>query len=542
MISLKKQAYLLLCAGVLALTACTSDTAADPQGSAVSSLQMMELNGKLEAQPHDPHHGAAYEVFVYSFCDSDGDGTGDLQGLISKLDYIQDLGFDTIWLMPVNPSDTYHKYDVKDYFAIDPQYGTMADMEQLLKETESRHMQVLMDLVLNHTADDHYWFTQAHDYLKELPADWQPSSDYCPYFDYYHFSRERGEGYVPLADTNWFYEARFWSEMPDLNLDSEKVRNEIAEIMRFWLGKGIAGFRLDAVTSYYTNNTAQNTEFLRWLCDTGKKIDPDCYFVGEAWTEMNNYAQLYQSGIDSLFDFAFADSSGIIAGTMKNSYGLDDYAQALVKEEKLYASMNPQYVNAPFYTNHDMGRSAGYYAGDDGKLTKMAQILNIMMPGRVFVYYGEEIGMKGAGKDENKRAPMYWTEDPDAEGMCSGPPDMDEVKMKFPALDEQQADPLSVYSLVRQALKIRNAFPAIAEGTTEVMEDLCTEETAVILRKDGSHENAMLVFNGASAAEVHTGNQYVQLRAVLTVDDSTVELKDGVLQMPPYSMAVLTEE
>ena len=537
----RKHASLLLCAGVLALSACTSDTTADPQGSAVSSLQMMELNGKLEAQTHDPKHGAAYEVFVYSFCDSDGDGIGDLQGLISKLDYIQDMGFDTLWLMPVHPSDTYHKYDVNDYYDIDPAYGTMEDMEALLQETEKRHMEVLLDLVLNHTADGHPWFQNAKAYLDTCTDGKEPVYEECPYVSYYNFSRNAGGGYAPL-ENGWYYEARFWNEMPDLNLDSEDVRREITDIMRFWLEKGVDGFRLDAVTSFYSDNTPKNTEFLRWLCSAGKSIDPNCYFVGEAWTDMNTIASLYESGIDSLFDFAFADSSGIIANTLKGSYGMDDYAQFLVQEEQLYSASNPDYVNAPFYTNHDMGRSAGYYAGDDGTKTKMAEALNILMPGRVFVYYGEELGMKGAGKDENKRAPMYWSKDSGAEGMCAGPEYMDDVQMKFDSLQEQQDDPQSIYAFVKNALTIRNAFPAIAEGKTEVIDSLCTEETAVIVRKDDTHEPVMIVIHiGEEAAEISlNSSEFTELKAVLTTSDSRVVSENGTLTMPPYSAAVLT--
>ena len=504
---------------------------------------MAELNADLPVDMPDDHYRTTYEVFVYSFCDSDKDGIGDLNGLRSKLDYIQDMGFSQIWLMPVSPSPTYHKYDVTDYEAIDPQYGTMEDFDALIKDCHDRGIRVITDLVLNHTSVEHEWFVKAHEYLKELPEDWEPSADYCPYYDYYNFSRERSTGYEPLADTNWYYEARFWSGMPDLNLDSDKVREEIVNIMKFWIGHGVDGFRLDAVTSFYTGHDEENTEFLKWLCDAARNIKENCYFVAEAWTSQGTYASYYRSGIDSMFDFAFADNEGVIAKTMKGSYGADDFVHALVKEEEQYAEFNPSYVNAPFYTNHDMGRGAGYYAGDEGAKTKTALGLNLLMTGNAFVYYGEELGMKGSGKDENKRAPMYWSEDADAEGMCRGPEYMDEVRMKFAPFSEQQKDPLSIWQYVRQAVHIRNAFPVIARGRTVEVEELCEEEYAVMIREDGEHEPVLIALNlDESEHSIDLSKTgYTTLRAVLNTSEEKAELKDGTLKLPAYTIAVFTK-
>ena len=128
--------------------------------------------GTGSARGNDDNYRTTYEIFVYSFCDSDGDGTGDLNGVRSKLDYIADLGFDAIWLTPVHPSATYHKYDVDDYYAVDPSFGTMEDYEALLKECHDKGIRVYMDLVLNHTSEDHAWFRAASDYLHELPSGW----------------------------------------------------------------------------------------------------------------------------------------------------------------------------------------------------------------------------------------------------------------------------------------------------------------------------------------------------------------------------------
>ena len=323
----------------------------------------------------DDDYRNTYEIFVYSFNDTNGDGIGDLNGVREKLDYIQDTGFNAIWLMPICPSPTYHKYDVTDYYGIDPQYGTMEDFDTLCKECHKRNIRVMTDLVLNHTSSQHPWFVDA---LQKKEA--------SPYFDYYNFAYEYHEGYTERNGI--YYECRFWEEMPDLNLDSEELREEIKKIMAFWIEHGVDGFRLDAVTSFYTGSDEQNIAFLQWLCNAGKGIKEDLTFVGEAWTSQSKYATYYKSGIDSLFDFAYSGFNGIIHDTVMGVYGVDDYISALVKEEELYASYNKDFVNAPFYTNHDMARSAGFYAGEDGMAkAKIAGALNLLMTGNAFVYY-----------------------------------------------------------------------------------------------------------------------------------------------------------
>ena len=133
---------------------------------------------------NDENNRTAYEIFVSSFCDSNGDGIGDINGIRSKLDYISDLGFDAVWLTPVHPSATYHKYDVDDYYGIDPSFGTLEDYESFLKECHDKDIRVYMDLVLNHTSDEHAWFRAASDYLHELPSGWEPDTAYCKYYDY----------------------------------------------------------------------------------------------------------------------------------------------------------------------------------------------------------------------------------------------------------------------------------------------------------------------------------------------------------------------
>ena len=508
-----------------------------------STSEVSEHSQGLEATERSRDCRTTYEIFVSSFYDSDGDGTGDLNGVREKLDYVSDLGFDQIWLTPVHPSSTYHKYDVDDYLAIDPAFGTMEDYEALLDDCHARGIRVLMDLVLNHTSDTHPWFQAAADYLRSLPPDKDPVFEECPYVWYYTFSREQYDGFVPLEGTTWYYEARFWSEMPDLNLGNEVVRKEIAGILQYWLDKGVDGFRLDAVTSYVTNSPEANVEFLRWLAGTCRTIGPECYLVGEAWTDQSSIATLYASGIDSLFEFPFAGPDGTISSVMSGRAPASDYVRAMVDAEAAYEQSNPSYVGAPFYTNHDMGRSAGYYPSDEGPLTKMSYALSLFMAGDSFVYYGEELGMVGDGKDENKRAPMYWSDDASSTGMCVGPDGMDALEMKFPSLEEQKSDEHSLWSWFKEVIRVRKAFPAIACGKTEALDGVSDDAVAAFIRRSDEGEDVLVVMNlrdQAAEKDLSGVAGDLRLEAALTADSGEITYKSGNLNMPAYSIAVLT--
>lgn len=522
-----------------------------------TQTDITEAQEALPMQVLDDKYRTFYEVFVYSFYDSDGDGIGDLQGLTQKLDYINDgdvttdtdLGCNGIWLMPIMPSETYHKYDVTDYYGIDPEYGTMEDFDAFMAECEKRDIHVLIDLVINHTSSKHPWFMEAAAYLQNL-GDKEPSAEECPYFDYYHFSKEKVSGvWYQVPDTDWYYEAPFWSEMPDLNLGSEAVRGEIAEITRFWLDKGVAGFRLDAAKEYVSDNTSENVEILTWLNETVKSQKEDAYIVAEVWTGADTYAQYYASGIDSTFDFQFAAQDGIIAGALNGTGGNTavTFGTAVEQVAERLSVYNPDFIDAPFYTNHDMGRSAGYYAGEGSEeKTKIAQAMNLLMSGNAFLYYGEELGMKGAGKDENKRAPMQWSVDVATEGMCTGPSDMDSIKMKFGSLEEQEADPSSVYNYVKAVIRIRNAFPEIARGTTTYLNEISDTQVCVFTKTYEGKE-LLLVYN-LSAEEVTLDRSGVMVngeewntltaKAVLLTGKEDIVEEDGMLTLPAYSVAV----
>jgi glycosidase len=532
-----------------------------------NATQMQEINDQLTLTAAPTNYGSTYEIFVGSFYDSDGDGMGDLKGVQEKLDYINDgddatvsdLGCNAIWFMPVSKSDSYHKYDVIDYKSIDSDYGTMEDFDELVTACHERGIRVILDMVINHTSSSHPWFVKASEYLENLEDGAEPDLEECPYVDYYHFSREKQEGYAALGNSGWYYEARFWEGMPDLNLDSEAVREELLDVAQYWIDHDVDGFRMDAVLYYYTGNNDKNIEFMNWYNDAVKAMKDDFYIVAEAWTSQDIYSTYYASGFDSYFDFAFAGQDGVIAKTVNGTYSAYDYAKAQVKEQELYSSYQEDYINAPFYTNHDLPRSAGYYAGDDGVKTKFAGGLNLMMSGNAFVYYGEELGMKGSGKDENKRGAMYWTADEDAEGMCDGPVGMDDFEQKFAAYDEQAEDALSIYEYYRNAIRLRSAYPAIAAGRVAICEDISGDEVCVYTKSlDGEKTVIIAVNNTEEKKEVTLTEDgdftdsvlkdasldvsSLDIGGVLLTSQDEAKYKDGNLEVPAYGIVVVCEE
>lgn len=533
-------ALLVLC--MLLLTACAGKG------------KETDVTDKIPLNMIDDNYRTYYEVFVYSFYDSDGDGIGDLQGLISQLDYINDgddatdtdLGCNGIWLMPVNPSPTYHKYDVVDYYDIDPVYGTLDDFKELLDACEERGIKVIMDLVLNHSSSQNPWFIQACDYLKSI-GNGEPDAEECPYVEYYNFSKEPQSGYCAVTGTDWYYEAQFWSEMPDLNLGCDALRCEIEDITKYWLDMGVGGFRLDAVKEYYSGDTQKNVDFLRWFTDVVKSQKEDAYLVGEAWLNINEYAKYYESGMDSLFNFAFAGAEGVIAKVMNGS-SAEKYGTVNQSLQSTFGQYHENYIDAPFYTNHDMPRSAGYYVGENAEnRIKLAGAMNIFMSGSAFIYYGEELGMKGSGKDENKRAPMYWSKNADSEGMCDGPADMDDFEMKYDSLEEQEKDDGSIYQYYKKAVKIRNQNPEIARGSVEYLVNI-SDRNFCVLKKTWNDTEILLIFHtGAETETIDVSALTINgetlseksIRAVLESGEERIDMHGAQVTMPGYSVIVL---
>lgn len=530
----------------------TSDGGEDSTPVELTLEQRLEKYAELGSSPDD-NYRTWYEVFVYSFCDANGDGIGDLQGLISKLDYIQGLGFTGIWLMPINPSPSYHKYNVDDYYEIDPAYGTMADFEQLISECDKRGIKVIIDLVVNHTGYNHPWFQEAADYLRFLDIKDEPDPAECKYVEYYNFVKEgqqKGEAYRKLSGSDYYYEGQFTHEMPDLNWECEAMREDVKAVMEFWLDKGVAGFRVDAAKEFYTGAVEKNVEVMAWLQETATSIDPDAYMVAEVWeTNYTLIKSYYESGFTSIFNYPFGNSSGKLMQVLNgrgNPNMVNTWATALQTASGAYAQANPDYIDAPFLSNHDVLRIFDNVKGDELRV-KMAGAMNLFMGGSAFVYYGEEIGMAGTGAsddDPSKRAPMYWNTSNNY-GMTTPPSGCTLPSGGYPlgSAEEQMEDEGSVYNYYREAIAIRNALPMIARGKI-------TAETALnvgcvsAVRKTWNDQECIILMNiddDAAGAQVDlSAYSDWSLVATLSANGEKVEMDGTTLKMPAYGIAILT--
>jgi len=349
-----------------------------------------------------------YEIFVRSFYDSDGDGIGDFQGIIEKLDYLNDgdpttnddLGITGIWLMPMMESPSYHGYDVTDYYATEPDYGTMSDFQQLLDEAHDRGIKVIIDFVMNHCSNQHPWFTQSANNQNNY-RDWFIWSDTDP-----GFNGPWGQEVWHYKNGSYYY-GLFWSGMPDLNYSHEPVKTEMFNAAEYWLNKGIDGFRLDAIKYLDENgdtleDTPETFQILEDFHIMYKNANPDAFTVGEVWSGTSSILPYIQNDrLDVCFEFDLAGA--VINGVHNNdATGIENQIQTI-------QSGYPKLQYATFLTNHDIDRIYSQF-GSNTKDMKLAASIYLTMPGIPFIYYGEEIGMTGSGADENKRRPMQWTD------------------------------------------------------------------------------------------------------------------------------------
>lgn len=542
---------------VFMLVGCTPTSTSNP-GPTEPALTDMELLEQRLAQyaqlgtSPDDNYRVWYEILLYSFCDSDGDGIGDFQGAISKLDYLQGLGINGIWLMPIHPSDTHHKYNVNDYYDIDPTYGTMADFEQFISECDKRGIKVIIDLVVNHSGSQNPWFLQACEYVRSLKAYEEPDPAECKYVEYYNFSREYKSGYraVPGAK-NFYYECQFSDTMPDLNWGCQAMREELREVMEFWLNKGVAGFRVDAAKEFYTGSILKNAEVLNWLQTTATSIKEDAYMVAEAWDGSElTIAEYYESDMVSIFNYPYGNHSGKLTKTVNargNAAMITKWATWLENCHKRYAEVNPDYIDAPFLSNHDVGRIYDFVNGDILRV-KMASAMNLFMSGSAFIYYGEEIGMPGIDArtterdDESQRAPMYWYEK--RNNGTTTPPQGCILPESYPfgSVEEQMDDASSVYNYYRELIAIRQAMPVISHG-------YITAETALnvgcvsAMRKTWNDQECIILLNidpNEDGTKVDL-SAYADwnMVATLSANGEPVVLDGTTLNMPAYGIAIL---
>ncbi len=437
-----------------------------------------------------------YEVFIRSFYDSDGDGAGDLPGLMAKLDYLndgdpaggQDLGVTALWLMPVAAAASYHGYDVTDYIAVNPDYGTNEDFRAFVDEAHRRGMSVVVDLVLNHTSDQHPWFVDSASGADSERRDWYVWAEEVP--DY------------PGAQAAWherngaYYYGYFWGGMPDLNLENPEVTAALYDVARFWIEEmDVDGFRLDAARHYVEDGKQlENTEETHaWLQDFERyveELDPETLTVAEVWDVSDVVATYVGADVDMAFEFSLAKA--ILLSV--NEGAATPLASALREIQRLY----PEGGYAPFLANHDQDRVLDYFSGDEGKARLAATVL-LTMPGVPFLYYGEEIGMSGSKPDELIRTPMQWTPGPQA-GFTSGTPwqPLNEGAEER-NVDVQAADPASLLNHYRSLIALRQAQPALS--SLEIY-PLQSDASKVFAYLRGAGQDAVLVVLNLGTKEV----------------------------------------
>ncbi len=432
-----------------------------------------------------------YEIFVRSFQDSNGDGIGDLQGIISKLDYLNDgdpntttdLGITGLWLMPIMESPSYHGYDVTDYMQVEADYGTNDDFKQLVAEAHKRGIVVIVDMVINHTSREHEWFQDSI----------IPGSEHD---DWYRWdaSETKPPQTGPWGQEVWYklggrwYYAVFWDGMPDLNLANPVVTEEAHNIAKFWLDDMTAdGFRMDGARYFVEDGSrlADSDSNIQWAADFksfADSVKPDSLIVGEVWTTADVVAKYVPTSFDLAFEFDLA-----IAMLDSARRGTNEAVTPLqLRTLGLYP--NGQY--APFLTNHDQYRLMQDQGKDPNKV-KVAASMLLTGAGVPFLYYGEEIGMIGGKPDECIRTPMQWDDTPPDAAFMVGKncrTNQDEYNVAL-----EDADPNSLLNHYRTLIHLRNDHSALRVGAFLPVASTAKEVYSYLRRS--SDETVLVVIN-----------------------------------------------
>ena len=480
--------------------------------------------GKKEpmVDPVNDNYRTFYQIFVGSFSDANGDGIGDLRGIINRMDYLNDgdinsgksLGVQGLWLSPIFSSPSYHKYDAKDYYQIDWRFGEEKDLVELLELCHSRNVKVILDLVINHTSNQHPWFLA----FKEARVNGDTENQY---YDFYSCvtadEKVGGVTYQKIAGIDCWYECNFSGDMPELNYDNPAVREAMLDVAKYYLALGVDGFRFDAVKYIYYGDTDRSVEFWKWYMDELYAIKPDIYCVGECWSGESEILAYYTAGLNC-FNFAMAQAEGVAAKAAKGSSLATFCGYVESFQDKVQAKYG-EGMAMSFLSNHDMDRIAGAFVTENNM--RMAANLYLLSPGSPMIYYGEEIGLRGsrggANTDANRRLAMLWGD----EDIIKDP-----IGSTYPAdkqitttVADQMEDENSLYTYYCKLISIRHRYPAIARG----------EYTAV----DGRHKNLggfMIDYNGETLLLIHNTSA-----EELTVDLSSLPDLEG------YSFSKLLE-
>jgi len=483
-----------------------------------------------------PKAGVTYEIFVQSFQDSNRDGIGDFNGVTEKLDYIKELGANAIWFMPIMPSPTYHKYDVTDYKAVHPDYGSMADFKRLLDEAHKRDIKVVIDMIINHTSNEHPWFQNSKSGAEAAYRDyyvWAQKDTIATYLNKKTVTLDSDnirQWHDPGQGKDYYY-GFFWGGMPDLNFDSPKVRKEIVDIGRFWLEEvGVDGFRLDAAKHIFPDDRPlDNHAFWKEFRAEMEAIKPDVYLVGEVYDKKEIVAP-YLPGLPALFNFDFHYTLIEALNTGNGQLLLQKQKQVL----DFYQGITPDFIDATFSSNHDQPRLLNDLKKDPAKYKQALAIL-MTLPGAPYLYYGEEIGMLGLKPDEQIREPFLWDKKELDRGRTTWIVPQYSTEGTVTPLAQQRLDNDSYFNHYKNIIALRHANPALAIGNLVPSSATYPSSLMVYLRQAEAQELLVMHHLGAEPIEVVLPEGFTIPRFAT----AGVSLQSGKVLLPPYSSLVL---
>jgi alpha-amylase len=488
---------------------------------------------QLGIQPED----TIYQLQVYAFNDSNGDGVGDFKGIALKTSYLHHLGVDAIWLSPIHPSPSYHHYDVTDYFSADSLY-VVDDFtfEDMLEVLHSYGIDVILDIVINHSSEEHPYFLEALEAFK--------TNTPSPYVDYYVLSNTRFThptlGYASAFKDGVHYDAFFgFSHMPAFNFDHEPVRDKFLDVFRFWLDKGVAGFRLDAAKHVY-DDVNKNNELFTYFVNELNKTHNDVYFVNEIWASEQEVISYYESLMNN-FNF---DTRNVIAATLT---GDTLYAGFLENFQTSIRRLNPTAREAHFISNHDVGRLPFGYSL---RHQKMMAALLILAPGNSYIYYGDEISLTGtrilnAGyggyEDAAYRTPMLWDDWSDIRATYvktgTGNAIREASTQSRTTVEASLNDPNSLLFYYQKLNQLKSDYPLLSTGTLKAL-NLHSNIISYQVSHDDSH---IVVIHNVTENNVTIPLEDVTILGFVT-DSQTPVLENNQLMIPAFSSILLSSD
>jgi len=542
MIALACSAFTLVSCGTSSESLSSSSESGVSSSSESSSLPVSSSNSTSQ-DPNNPaispKYRTYYQILIYSFADSNGDGIGDFKGIADKFDYLKSLGVNGIWLSPAHPASSYHGYNVIDYYYINPNYEVSGyTFDDFLADAEASDIAIVMDLVLNHTSTEYSWFLAGLNAFK--------NNTESKYKTYYTFSMTQTTQ-CPNSQNGVYYESLFSSSMPDLNYDNPDVREEAINVGKYWLNKGVSGFRLDGAMHIFTNYASPTFSSDKWNNDIYDKniawwnefytamqsVNPDVYCVGEVWSSESKIETYYASGMDDFFNF---DTRGKITSAMSGSV---DYSAWLETYQTAIRSYNSNAIESYFVDNHDTPRLA--VGLNNVSQLKMAAALQLLAPGNAFVFYGDEIGLKGTGGtgDRLYRTPMLWGDsyatNPSLYGIGSS-----FVSSTVSGVDAmaQVTDQSSLYNYYKNLIALKNTNKELYSGTLEPVLTGSNYYVAYTVTQD---EFISLVFHNLSGnvANFNLTGSIFSLSGGMSVSGDAPTLTEGTLSMPGNSTVVI---